>query len=202
MVSALGGEGSLLDVGRDERPWLCQRGLAEYMKRAWNLDDDAVAYWRAYEDFRGFVTEPVWDLVRELATDARSRRCCAPRCTTGSSSRNMRRAWNEIVAGRYTLPDFVWPPPGASFQAGAEQTHEEMIAELGDFCLGLTRPAGDRVRAPAVGQGVARGGQGAGEATSSTSTPPATSPASCRARRRRARSAPSRRRSRPSRAAI
>src|SRR5262249_57902573 len=47
VVSALAGEGSLLDVWRDERPWLCQRGLAEYMKRAWKLDDDAVAYWRA-----------------------------------------------------------------------------------------------------------------------------------------------------------
>ena len=100
VVSALGGEGSLLDVGRDERPWLCQRGLAEYMKRAWNLDDDAVAYWRAYEDFRGFVTEPVWDIVREMATDGAQQQVL--RTTLhhwlliyGA----MRRAWNEIVAG-------------------------------------------------------------------------------------------------------
>ena len=34
VVSALASEGSLLDVVRDERPWLCQRGIAEYMKRA------------------------------------------------------------------------------------------------------------------------------------------------------------------------
>ena len=27
-------DNKLLDVMRDERPWLCQRGIAEYMKRA------------------------------------------------------------------------------------------------------------------------------------------------------------------------
>src|SRR5262245_49906407 len=141
VVSALAGEGSLLDVGRDERPWLCQRGLAEYMKRAWNLDDEAVAYWRAYDDFRGFVTEPVWDLVRELATDGTQQGVL--RTTLHHwllIYENMRRAWNEIVAGRYALPDVVWPPADARFQAGPEQTHDEMIAELSAFCLGLTRP--------------------------------------------------------------
>jgi pyrroloquinoline quinone (PQQ) biosynthesis protein C len=141
VVSALAGEGSLLDVWRDERPWLCQRGLAEYMKRAWKLDDDAVAYWRAYEDFRGFVTEPVWDLVRELAVDGTQQ--AVLRTTLHHwllIHANMRRAWNDIVAGRYPLPDVVWPPPDASFQAGPEQSHEEMEQELGAFCLGLTRP--------------------------------------------------------------
>src|SRR5215510_8605362 len=69
-ATALGAEGPLLDVVRDERPWLCQRGLAEYLKRAFQLDEDAVSYWRAYEDFRSFVTEPVWDLLRQFAVDA------------------------------------------------------------------------------------------------------------------------------------
>ncbi len=141
VVSALAGEGSLLDVSRDERPWLCQRGLAEYMKRAWDLDDDAVAYWRAYDDFRGFVTEPVWDLVRELAADGTQQGIL--RTTLHHwllVYENMRQAWNEIVAGRYPLPDTVWPPPAACFQVGPEQTHDEMLAELGAFCLGLTRP--------------------------------------------------------------
>ncbi len=141
VVSALAGEGSLLDVGRDERPWLCQRGLAEYMKRAWSLDDDAVAYWRAYEDFRGFVTEPVWDLVRELGTDASQQQVLRTTLEHWLLIYGaMRRAWNEIVAGTHALPDVVWPPRGASFQIGAEQTHDEMVAELAAFCEGLTRP--------------------------------------------------------------
>jgi pyrroloquinoline quinone (PQQ) biosynthesis protein C len=141
VVSALAGEGSLLDVWRDERPWLCQRGLAEYMKRAWKLDDDAVAYWRAYEDFRGFVTEPVWDLVGEIATDGTQQ--AVLRTTLRHwllVHENMRRAWNEIVAARYPLPDVVWPPPDARFQAGPEQSHEELEEELGAFCVGLSRP--------------------------------------------------------------
>jgi pyrroloquinoline quinone (PQQ) biosynthesis protein C len=141
VVSALAGEGALLDVQRDERPWLCQRGMAEYMKRAWQLDDDAVAYWRAYEDFRGFVTEPVWDIVRELAVDGSQQQLI--RTTLHHwllIYANMRRAWNEIVTGTYALPDVVWPPAGTVVQAGAEQTHEEMEEELGQFCLGLTRP--------------------------------------------------------------
>ncbi len=142
VVSALAGEGGLLDVWRDERPWLCQRGLAEYLKRAWNLDDEAVAYWRAYEDFRGFVTEPVWDLVRELAADGTQQGVLRTSLHHWLLVyQNMRRAWNEIAVGRYPLPDVVWPPHGASFQAGTEQTHDEMLEELGGFCLGLTRPA-------------------------------------------------------------
>src|SRR5262249_7500111 len=142
VVSALAGEGSLLDVGRDERPWLCQRGLAEYLKRAWKLDDEAVAYWRAYEDFRGFVTEPVWDVGREFAGDGSQQ--AVLRTTLHHwllVYENMRRAWNEIVAGRYPLPDFVWPPPGERFQTGSEQTHEEMEDELAAFCMQLTRPS-------------------------------------------------------------
>lgn len=141
VVSALAGEGALLDVQRDERPWLCQRGMAEYMKRAWQLDDDAVAYWRAYEDFRGFVTEPVWDIVRELAVDGSQQQLI--RTTLHHwllIYANMRRAWNEIVTDTYALPDVVWPPPGLVVQAGAEQTHDELEEELGHFCLGLTRP--------------------------------------------------------------
>ena len=141
VVSALAGEGSLLDVVRDERPWLCQRGIAEYMKRAWKLDDDAVAYWRAYEDFRGFVTEPVWDIVREFAVDASQQELL--RTTLHHwllIYQNMRRAWGEIVGGRYALPDFVWPPPRSHFKTGDDQTHEELEEELAEFCMALTPP--------------------------------------------------------------
>jgi len=142
VVSALGSEGALLEVTRDERPWLCQRGMAEYLKRAWGLDDEAVAYWRAYEDFRGFVTEPVWTLVREIATDGSQQQLV--RTTLHHwllVYQNMRRAWNEIAAGTYPLADFVWPPPGRSWQAGTVQTHDELEAELGEFCLALPRPS-------------------------------------------------------------
>jgi pyrroloquinoline quinone (PQQ) biosynthesis protein C len=140
-ASALGAEGPLLDVVRDERPWLCQRGLAEYMKRAYQLDEDAVAYWRAYEDFRSFVTEPVWDILEEIAVDASSQ------ATIRTAFRdwlliyqNARRAWGEIVTGRYALKDFVWPPPGTSHRQDDGQSYEEMEAELGEFCLALERP--------------------------------------------------------------
>jgi len=141
VVTALASEGALLDVARDERPWLCQRGIAEYMKRAFSLDDEAVAYWRAYEDFRAFVPEPVWDIVREFADDGSQQELL--RTTLRHwllLYQNMRRAWSEIAAGEYSLPDFVWPPPGKSHAAGAEQNYDEMENELGDFCLALTRP--------------------------------------------------------------
>ncbi len=141
VATALAGEGALLDVVRDERPCLCQRGIAEYVKRAWGLDDDAVAYWRAYEDFRGFVTEPVWDVVRELATDATQQELL--RTTLHHwllVYQNARRAWGEIATGTYPLPDFVWPPPGRTFQRGAEQTYEELEEELGEFCAALPAP--------------------------------------------------------------
>lgn len=141
VVTALGAEGSLLDVVRDERPWLCQRGIAEYMKRAYRLDDDAVAYWRAYEDFRSFVCEPVWDILREIAQDAEQQALL--RTTLHHwllLYQNMRRAWSEIASGTYPLPEFVWPPPGRSFQKGAEQTYEELVEELGEFCLALPQP--------------------------------------------------------------
>ena len=142
VVSALAGEGSLLDVVRDERPWLCQRGIAEYLKRAYSLDDDAVAYWRAHEDFRGFVCEPVWEVVREFAVDASQQELL--RTTLHHwllIYQNMRTAWSEIAGGRYPLPDFVWPPAGASFKSDDEQSYDEMEEELGEFCLALTRPA-------------------------------------------------------------
>jgi len=139
--SALAAEGALLDVVRDERPWLCQRGIAEYMRRAWDLDDEAIAYWRAYEDFRGFVTEPVWDIVRELAADASQQQLV--RTTLRHwllIYQGMRQAWGDIVTGRYPVPDFVWPPAGRRFSSGDEQTHDELLAELAAFCAALPRP--------------------------------------------------------------
>ena len=141
VVTALGGEGPLLDAMRDERPWLCQRGIAENLKRAYDLTDDAVAYWRAYEDFRGFVCEPVWDIVRELAHDASGQDLV--RTTLHHwllIYQNMRTAWGGIISGTYPVPEFVWPPRGQSFQRGAMQTYDELEDELGAFCLGLARP--------------------------------------------------------------
>ncbi|MCX8071484.1 MAG: hypothetical protein N3C12_03380 [Candidatus Binatia bacterium] len=140
-VTALGAEGVLLDVVRDERPWLCQRGIAEYMKRAFGLNDDAVAYWRAYEDFRSFVCEPVWEIAAEIACDASQQE----RLRTTLHHwlllyGNMRRAWADIVSGTYAFPEITWPPAGRSFQAGREQSHEEMVEELGEFCLTLPQP--------------------------------------------------------------
>jgi pyrroloquinoline quinone (PQQ) biosynthesis protein C len=141
VVNALAAEGSLLDVVRDERPWLCQRGISEYMKRAFRLDDEAVAYWRAYEDFRSFVSEPVWDILRELAIDGSQQEVI--RTTLRHwllIYANMRRAWGEIVCGEYPVPETVWPPPGRSFQTGSEQTYAELEEELGEFCLALPKP--------------------------------------------------------------
>jgi pyrroloquinoline quinone (PQQ) biosynthesis protein C len=141
-VTALGAEGPLLDVVRDERPWLCGRGLAEYMKRAYQLDDDAVSYWRAYEDFRSFVTEPVWDVLKDVAVDASSQAIVRTAFHHWLLIyQNARRAWGEIVGGTYGTPDFVWPPAGSTYRSDAEQTYEEMGAELADFCLALERPA-------------------------------------------------------------
>jgi len=141
VVSALAAEGPLLDVVRDERPWLCQRGIAEYMKRAYQLSDDAVAYWRAYEDFRSFVSEPVWDIVRELAVDASQQELL--RTTLHHwllIYQNMRAAWSEIIAGHYAVPDFVWPPDGSAFKTGDDQTYDELEDELAEFCLALAQP--------------------------------------------------------------
>jgi hypothetical protein len=112
------------------------------MKRAYQLDEDAVAYWRAYEDFRGFVTEPVWELVKDIAVDASSQAIVRTAFHHWLLIyRNGRRAWGEIATGRYALKDFVWPPPGSAHRQDDGQTYEEMEAELGDFCLALERPA-------------------------------------------------------------
>ncbi|HUI24796.1 MAG TPA: hypothetical protein VL403_01830 [Candidatus Kryptonia bacterium] len=141
-VGALAAEGSLLDVVRDERPWLCQRGIAEYLKRAYQLSDDAVSYWRAYEDFRSFVSEPVWDIAREFAVDAAQQETL--RVTLRHwllIYQNMRTAWTQIIAGDYPLPDFVWPPAGSAFKTGDDQSYDELQAELGEFCLALPRPS-------------------------------------------------------------
>jgi pyrroloquinoline quinone (PQQ) biosynthesis protein C len=141
VVTALAAEGSLLDVVRDERPWLCQRGIAEYMRRAYDLSEDAVAYWRAHEDFRSFVSEPVWEVIREFAADAGEQQLL--RTTLHHwllLYQNLRQAWSEMIADTYPLPDFVWPPPDAPFESGDEQSYEQLEEELGYFCLALPRP--------------------------------------------------------------
>ena len=141
VVAMLAGEGSLLDVTRDERPWLCQRGIAEYMKRAYQLDDDAVAYWRAYEDFTGFVREPVWEIVRTIAGDASEQALL--RTTLHHwllLYQNMRSAWSDIVSESYALPELVWPPAGTPRADEDAQSYAELEDELGEFCCALPRP--------------------------------------------------------------
>lgn len=140
-ATVLGAEGVLLDVVRDERPWLCQRGIAEYMKRAFGLSDESVAYWRAYEDFRSFVCEPVWQIAAEVARDAsEQQRLRVALHHWLLLYGNMRRAWAQMIRGDYSFPEIAWPPVDRRFQAGAEQTHEEMVEELGEFCLTLPQP--------------------------------------------------------------
>src|SRR5262249_3005314 len=53
---------------------------------------------------------------------------------------NARRAWGEIVTGRYPLADFVWPRPGSRHRQDDGQSYEEMEAEIGEFCLARERP--------------------------------------------------------------
>ena len=184
VVSALAGEGSLLDVVRDERPWLCQRGIAEYMKRAWKLDDDAVAYWRAYEDFRGFVTEPVWDLVREIAVDGvAAGSCCAPRCTTGcSSTRTCAAPGARSSPAAIRCPTSSGRRPDASLPG---RRRADARGAGGGAGRVLPRRSRARPRPPSASCSRARRRSRRRRSwcgTSSTSTPRATSPASCRAR--------------------
>ena len=180
VVSALAGEGSLLDVVRDERPWLCQRGIAEYMKRAWELDDDAVAYWRAYEDFRGFVTEPVWDLVRELATDASQQQRAAHHAAALAAHLPEHAPGLERDRRRHVTPcrTFVWPPPRRGVPGRRRADLRRAGGRAGRVLPGAARgrrrrPSGccsrarRRSRRPRSWCGI-----------SSTSTPRATSPAS------------------------
>jgi hypothetical protein len=125
--------------------------LAEYIKRAYQLDEDAVSYWRAYEDFRAFVTEPVWDLLKQFAVDASSQAIVRTAFHNWLLIyQNARRAWGEIVAGTYALPDFVWPPPGT--RASEEQSYEEMEAGARRLLHGARRgppkpPSGSSSRA-------------------------------------------------------
>src|SRR5205823_3989769 len=45
-----------------------------------------------------------------------------------------------IIAGTYPIADFVWPPRAATFVTAAEQTYDQLEAELSEFCLTLTQP--------------------------------------------------------------
>jgi hypothetical protein len=60
-------------VLRDERRGCSPAGLAEYMKRAYGLDGDAVSYLarlRGLPELR--EPEPTWEIVKEIAVDASS----------------------------------------------------------------------------------------------------------------------------------
>jgi len=141
VATLLGSEAALQDVVGDERAYLCQRGIAEYARRALGLDGDAVAYFRALEDFREVESAMAWRLVREIAVEG-SQQDWLRRAFRHwlMIYRNMRRAWNEMADGTYAAPEVIWPPPRARFTAGDEQSYQELEEEIAEFCTRLPRP--------------------------------------------------------------
>jgi hypothetical protein len=109
-ASHLCSEGALRAVLGDEGPLLCQRGVAEYMQRAYGLTADAVAFWRAWEDFDGLEGADAWELLPRVAWDA-SQQAHVRRAFSHALSvyACMRRAWSELVMDRYREPEFAWP---------------------------------------------------------------------------------------------
>jgi pyrroloquinoline quinone (PQQ) biosynthesis protein C len=109
-ASYLCSEGALRRVLADEAPLLCQRGIAEYMQRAYALAADAVAFWRTWEDFDGLEGADAWDLLPRIAWDASLQarvRCAFAHALSVYAC--MRRAWSALVMERYREPTFVWP---------------------------------------------------------------------------------------------
>lgn len=103
-------EGALMDVWPDETPFLAQKGFAEYVRRHYDLPSEATEYWRAYEDFRSFDGNRAWEITRELATDASTQETIRRTLLHAVSVYQcMRRAWSDMVAGRYWEAELVWP---------------------------------------------------------------------------------------------
>ena len=84
----------------------------------------------------------MWDIVREFAVDASQQELL--RTTLHHwllIYQNMRRAWNEIVSGALRAARLrLAAARRRRFQTGDEQTYDELEDELGEFCLALTRP--------------------------------------------------------------
>lgn len=103
-------EGALMEVVRDETPFLAQKGFAEYLRRNYDLPEGSTDYWRAYEDFRSLDGERAWEIVREIGADASSQATIRRTFLHAVSVYQcMRKAWSDIVAGSYWEPEFVWP---------------------------------------------------------------------------------------------
>jgi pyrroloquinoline quinone (PQQ) biosynthesis protein C len=110
VAASLVSEGALADASGDETPFLCQKGFAEYLRRAYSLPDGATDYWRAYEDFRSFDGERAWEILAGLCGDASSQ-AAIRRAFRHSLAvyQCARKAWSELAAGTYWDPELRWP---------------------------------------------------------------------------------------------
>jgi pyrroloquinoline quinone (PQQ) biosynthesis protein C len=136
-------DAALMRVARDERAFLSQRGLPEWMKRAYGLSDEAVAYWRAHEATGGFGLDDAWEIVRYLAVDGSAQHALrtAFRDCLDLYSR-MRTAWNEIATGTYATPDVQWPsarPVELLDPKAPMLSWEELTDDLAEFTLAVPR---------------------------------------------------------------
>jgi hypothetical protein len=136
-------DAALMQVARDERAFLAQRGLPEWMKRAYDLSDDAIAYWRAYEATRGFGLDDPWDLLRYLAVDGSAQhtlRVAFRDCL--DIYERMRTAWNGIADGTYGTSDLQWPSarPVTLLDPDAPRlAFEELTEDLARFTLAVPK---------------------------------------------------------------
>ena len=136
-------EDALMRVARDERAFLTQRGLPEWMKRAYGLSDEAVAWWRALESTRGFGLDDPWEILRYLAVDGSAQhtlRIAFRDCL--DVYRAMRVAWNGIADGTYPTADFQWPTARPLETLRGDEPRlpfEELTGDLAEFAVRLPR---------------------------------------------------------------
>jgi pyrroloquinoline quinone (PQQ) biosynthesis protein C len=101
-ASQLVSEGALMDVVADHSSFLAQKGFAEYLRRHYSLPEGSTDYWRAYEDFRSLDGDRAWEIAADLAGDASSQETIRRTFDhTLAVTHSMRRAWSDLVAGRY-----------------------------------------------------------------------------------------------------
>ena len=110
VATSLASEGALCEAIGEEAPFLCQKGFAEYLRRAYSLPEGATDYWKAYEDFRSLDGERAWEIIARLAVDG-STQAAVRRAFrhTLSVYHCMRKAWSELVAGTYWDAEIRWP---------------------------------------------------------------------------------------------
>jgi len=110
VASSLVSERALAEATGGDTPFLCQKGFAEYLRRAYTLPEGATDYWRAYEDFRSLDGERAWEIIGRLAVDGSSqaaiRRAFRHMLAVYQSMRN---AWSQLVAGTYWDAEIRWP---------------------------------------------------------------------------------------------